>query len=130
MAIQGETDPQDDDLISLIGSTPAEIQRTLAYLAAAQASLANGQAQTFPDGAVVNLGPLFTGSGLNLRSLLPPFQGNRPGPVPDQTLGEVVPGGLHLDETLDQNNQPLWWTEFWRGVRIFMDNLTGFGNRR
>lgn len=130
VAMQGETDPQENDFINLIGSSPAEIQKALAYLAAAQASLTNGQAQAFPDGAVVNLGPLFTGSGLNLRATLPPFQGNRPGHVPDQTLNGVVPDGLHLNENLDQDNQPLWWSEFWRGVRIFMDNLTGFGNRR
>jgi len=101
--IQGETDPQEDDLLSFIDVLPEDVTAFQADIISAINNLDSGSVvatlgeldMSPPPGAppeiTVDLYGLF--SGINLRSKLPAFNGDRPGFFPDVTLGGLVVGG-------------------------------------
>jgi hypothetical protein len=112
--IQGETDLQEDDLLSFIDILPEDVAAFQADILSAINDLDSGSVlaslgemeMSPPPGApseiTVDLYGLF--GGIDLRSKLPAFSGDRPGFFPDDTLGGLIVGGteyLNFDEPSD-----------------------------
>ncbi|MBF0339608.1 MAG: carboxypeptidase regulatory-like domain-containing protein [Magnetococcales bacterium] len=105
-AIAAETDPQDNDLITL---NAAEIADAKKYLNEFKSSLAGN---TLIDGGTegtlhLNLAKLF--DGIAVRDILPPFMGSKPGgKFPDATMGGIFPDSVYnfsqQSLNLDANN--------------------------
>lgn len=92
--IRAETDSQNDDFINLGNMTAPEIDEALLDIADAKASMdgptvIQDNDITTGNEFTLDMSPFFT--GLNLRSLLPPFTGDIPGMFPDSTLGSTLP---------------------------------------
>ncbi len=112
-AMETETDDQTNDFISLIGSDAAAIAQAKLDIEDAMASL-NG-ARLVNDNAdpqkafTLDLSPFFAGSIVNLRALLPTFNGNNvTSRFPDVTMGGVFAAGpqINLGDTAPANNRP------------------------
>jgi hypothetical protein len=95
--IASETDPQEDDLINLLGTYAEDRSEALEAIALAKALLYgpttvddNDTSLDATDDTILNLRPFFAGA-VNLRELLPGFEGDDPtGLLPDPTFGGVL----------------------------------------
>ena len=82
--IQNETDGQNNDWINLQDTTPGEIEDAIVVVNSYKTSLTG---PVILDDGTLNFFNLFT--GINLRSLIPPFNENTPGFFPDPTFDNL-----------------------------------------
>lgn len=69
------------------------------------------------DDLTLNFGRFF--AGVDLRALVPDFQGDVPGDFPDATLGGIIETGFDLNQDLDDDKSP----DLLNGITQFSDAL-------
>jgi hypothetical protein len=112
-AMQGETDDQTNDYVTLADLTAEEIAQARADIADALSSLSGPTLVSDNKNPnkvfTLNLNPFFAGSISNLRALLPSFIGNNVASgFPDLTMGGTFAAGpeINLGDTAPANNLP------------------------
>jgi hypothetical protein len=112
-AMEGETDDQNNDYISLAELLPEDIAQAKADIADALGSLAGptvvADNKNVDKRFTLDLRPFFAGSISSLRALLPAFSGNDvASPFPDTTMGGTFTAGpvVNLGDTAPANGIP------------------------